>query len=361
MNPITTTEAPKILTHVLRSRLVPSVTGSPGIGKSDIIREIAKELNLKVIDFRLSQSDPTDLNGFPSLNEDRTRSHYAPPANIPLKGDVLPIKVLETDEAKAEKYSGWLLFFDEMNSAPLSVQAASYKIILDRLVGDTPLHENVAMICAGNLATDKAIVNRQSTAMQSRLIHFNLSVEVDSWIIWARKSKIDHRIIAFIQFRDELLHNFDPNHDDNTFPCPRTWEFASNLIQGMSQIQITDLAYLIGTIGEGAAREFFAFAEIYAALPTYDMMINNPKNVKIPIDSDGIVEDPGVIYAMTALIGSKAKSEHITALLELMERFPLEFQVITLQNIIAKDIDFKKLPEIRAWMAANATDLVDDE
>jgi len=359
MNPIITPDAAKMVSTVLRARLVPNLTGSPGIGKSDIIREVADELNLKVIDFRLSQSDPTDLNGFPTLNEDRTRSHYAPPTNIPLEGDIIPYKKVVAGE-KPEQYNGWLLFFDEMNSAPLSVQAASYKIILDRLVGDTPLHKSVAMVCAGNLATDKAIVNRQSTAMQSRLVHFNLEVDVPAWIKWARKNKIDHRIIAFIQFREELLHKFDANHDDNTFPCPRTWHFASNLVKGMSIISIDDLPLLIGTVGEGAAREVFAFVEIYAALPTFDMMVNNPKGIKIPVDADGIVEDPGIIYAMTALIGSKADDKTMTPLMELIERFPLEFQVITLQNAIAKDVKLKALPVVRAWMAANASELIDE-
>jgi MoxR-like ATPase len=47
---------------ILAAGLVPNITGSPGIGKSDIIRGIAKQFRLKVIDLRLSQCDPTDLN-----------------------------------------------------------------------------------------------------------------------------------------------------------------------------------------------------------------------------------------------------------------------------------------------------------
>jgi len=210
------------------------------------------------------------MNGFPSLNEDRTRSHYAPPDTFPIEGDPLP-----------EGKDGWLLFFDEMNAAPLSVQAAAYKIVLDRQVGNHNLHEKVAMVCAGNLTTDKAIVSRLSTAMQSRLIHFNLQISNKAWIDWAGANDIDHRIIGYINFRPGNLHKFDPNHNDNTFPCPRTWAFLSRIIKDMPVLTVKDLPIMAGTIGEGPAIEFRGFTEIYESLPTIQQMITSPETVNI--------------------------------------------------------------------------------
>jgi len=55
-------QAVTLITDVLRAQLVPILTASPGLGKSDIARQIAKARNLKFIDFRLAQADPTDLN-----------------------------------------------------------------------------------------------------------------------------------------------------------------------------------------------------------------------------------------------------------------------------------------------------------
>ena len=188
---------------------VPMITSSPGVGKSDIIRSVAKQNNLLVIDLRLSQCDPTDLNGFPSLNMDKTRSGYVPMDTFPIEGDILP-----------EGYKGWMLLLDELNSASQAVMAAAYKLILDRQVGMFKLHKNVAIVAAGNLSTDKAIVNRTSTAMQSRLCHIELEVDNEAWIEWAHTHGIDYRITSFIEFKPDLLHNFDPNHNDNTFPCP---------------------------------------------------------------------------------------------------------------------------------------------
>lgn len=59
---IPTTDAAECLMDVLKAGHVPMLKGSPGVGKSDIISKLADDHKLKVIDLRLSQCDPTDLN-----------------------------------------------------------------------------------------------------------------------------------------------------------------------------------------------------------------------------------------------------------------------------------------------------------
>ncbi|ARM71075.1 hypothetical protein pVco7_gp087 [Vibrio phage pVco-7] len=120
--------AEKYAKAAIQAKRVPYVAGSPGCGKSAMFAAIAKQANLKMIDIRLAQEDPTTINGFPSL--DAGRSKYLPPALFPLEGDELPVDpaVFDADGnlVKPEhKYRGWLVFFDELPSAPRSVQAAA--------------------------------------------------------------------------------------------------------------------------------------------------------------------------------------------------------------------------------------------
>lgn len=105
-------QATRMITSCIKSKLVPMLTGSPGCGKSQIVHQIAEEYNLKVIDLRLSQCDPTDLLGFPTIQGNK--SGYVPMNTFPVEGDAIP-----------DGYSGWLLFFDEFNSASNAVQAAA--------------------------------------------------------------------------------------------------------------------------------------------------------------------------------------------------------------------------------------------
>jgi len=337
---ISASEMTNALDSVLLSKLTPMLVGSPGIGKSDIVKLTAKKHNLKLIDLRLAQSDPTDLNGFPTLQNDGTRMDYAPPTTFPLENlDEIPVG-----------YEGWLLFLDEINAAPPAIQAAAYKLVLDRQIGSHNLHKRVAIVCAGNKATDKAIVNRLSTAMQSRMIHLNLMVDEASWLDWANSHNIDHRVISFIKFRPELLHKFNPSHADNTFASPRTWEFLSKIIIDKKEFTKTDHAVLVGTVGEGPATEFRAFCDVYRDLPTIDDMLENPTLVNIP-------KEPGHQYAMTTLISHHANEDTIEALMIVAKKLPIEFQVVVLKDIYAIAPELKKNQIIQDWVSQNADKL----
>jgi MoxR-like ATPase len=109
---VKSSQAARMITTAIKARLVPFLKGSPGCGKSQIIHQIAKDHNLEVIDLRLSQCDPTDLAGFPTIIDGK--ADYMPMKHFPIEGDSLP-------KGKA----GWLLFLDEATSAPSAIQAAA--------------------------------------------------------------------------------------------------------------------------------------------------------------------------------------------------------------------------------------------
>jgi hypothetical protein len=331
---ITTKQLPEAIMDVLYARLVPYISGSPGCGKSDIVRQVANNLNLHLIDVRLSQMDSVDLNGFPTIKEGKTV--FTPPIIFPIEGDPIP-----------KGKDGILLFLDELSSASLATQSASYKLILDRMVGQYKLHDRVAIVAAGNKSTDKAIVNRMSTAMQSRMIHFNLVVNNKDWLEWANSIGMDTRITSFIEFRPELLHNFNPNHTDNTYSSPRTWQFVNNLIKDKLILSVTDTIILAGTVGEGAAREFKGYTEIYESLPTIKSITANPTGIPIK-------ETPDILYAFTGLISANMNEKNIEALTKFIERLPLDFQIVTWINSIKRNKELYALPAVKQWIKTHA-------
>lgn len=326
--------AESMIERCIRAKLVPFVQGSPGLGKSAVVRELAKTYNLKLLDVRLAQVEPTDLNGFPHIADGR--SSYAPPTYLPLEGDELPV------DAAGKPMNGWLLFLDEFNSADRDVQKASYKLILDRMVGEHHIHKNVAMVCAGNLATDNAIVEEMSTALQSRLVHMVTEVSAEEWLEWARSHNIDARITSFIAFKPDLLYHFQPDSPDATFPCPRTWEFANALLQHQTPLTPLDVTLLKGTIGTGAAVEFSTFAEIADSLPKLSDILANPETLEMPAE-------PGVLYAMTGAIGSAANDQNIDDLMKFVVRMAPEYTITTLREMLARNPQLEHTTAVTNW------------
>lgn len=325
-------QAKEALVECLTAHLTPFLQGSPGIGKSAIIKAIAKEYNLKLIDVRLSQCDPTDLLGFPQVQDNR--ASYAPMTTFPIEGDEIP-----------EGYDGWLVFFDEINSAPMSVQAAAYKIVLDRQIGEYNMHYNCVVMCAGNKETDNAIVNRLSTAMQSRMVHLELEVTSKAFIEYCHQAGIDHRVASYIEFRPDAVYNFDPNHHDKTYACPRTWEFASKLMSKWSgeTISQSKVALLAGTLGEGTAREFIAFTKVYRELPKIKDIVKNPDNISFN-------DEPSVMYALSGSIAANADKSNIEPLMRFLRRLPAEFQYISLRSAVKRNAEILELESVRKWV-----------
>jgi MoxR-like ATPase len=190
--------------------LVPFVKSSPGMGKSSIMKNVADKLQLHMIDHRLSTSDPTDLNGLPGFVNGKAVFH-------PFQ-ELFPLE----DAPLVKDKQGWMLFLDEANSATKMVQAASYKLVLDRQVGQHNLHEFTAITMAGNHDSDGAIVNRLSTAMQSRVVHIRMRSDFKEWIEdVALPQDYDHRILAYLSWKTDALNDFKPDHTNDTFCCPR--------------------------------------------------------------------------------------------------------------------------------------------
>ncbi len=324
----------------MKAKLACMISGSPGIGKSEIVHSIALKFNLKLIDVRLSTCDPVDLSGYPQLTSGL--AEYIPFNTFPLEG------ITELPKGK----SGFLVFLDELNSAPLSVQAAAYRIVLDRQVGSYALHPKTAVVCAGNLMTDGAIVNRLGTAMQSRMVHLELAVIPQEWMKWANTHGVDHRIIAYIDRVPDSLMRFDPKHDDKTFSSPRTWTFASRLIKGIPTKALGNLkALLAGTVGEASALEFVAFTEIYDKVPTYREILKDPLNARLD-------NEPAMHSAASRMIAAYLTKPDVKKAMLYIERLPVEFQVITLQNIMQKDDSLKNEPQIQKWLLTKGMDLL---
>lgn len=316
--------------------LVPDVRSAPGLGKSDIMRSIAEEYRLKLIDIRLAQCDITDLNGLPRFTKEG-RAEYAPFNTFPLEGDELP------DHPDGGKYNGWLLFFDEMSSAGKQLQAAAYKIVLDKEVGLHKLHPKVAMACAGNREGDRAVVSPMSTAMQSRLIRIEMRVDHKEWIAWAIDNSIDSRILGFLEFKPDYLHNFDPSHQDCTFACPRTWKFANDLIQG-KPVTNEDSPLLAGTVSSGVGQEFVQFAQIYADLPKVSDILKDPKNASVP-------SEPGTKYAMSTYIAENFTDKTADDLAIYVARYPVEFRVVILRMVLKRQPHLMKHKAVGAMFS----------
>lgn len=339
---VTPRTAKKFLLKCLYAGLAPFLQSSPGMGKSSIMRAIAAELNLKLIDHRLSTSAPEDMSGLPQFVDGMAR--FAPFAELfPIKGTSLPTKtpaVWKDGEVggvllqAATYYDGWLIFLDEFNSATKLVQAAAYKLVLDRQVGQHDLHECTMLAMAGNLSTDRALVNPLGTAMQSRVVHIEMKVDFDEWLMdVALPQKYDQRVIAYLSQHPGKLMDFRPDHQEKTFSCPRTWEFLERLVHGD---EVTDefTPLYAGTITSGTAASFVQFTKVYATMPKVEEILRDPSGHPVPSDLN-------TKWAVVTSLLEHTNKDTLEKLAIYVNRMDSTFRILFFRSVMVNNKDLR--------------------
>lgn len=252
-------EAERLIIRAFKKKRPVFLWGPPGIGKSELVEGIGTGGSLgntHVIDMRLSLFEPTDLRGYPAPDVANGKMVWLPPADLP-------------NAELAAQYDTIILFMDELNSAPPSVQAAAYQLILNRRIGQYVLPDNVVIIAAGNRETDKGVTYRMPKPLENRFVHFELRVDFQDWLNWAVQNNISADVVGYLSFAKNDLYNFDPQSSSRGFATPRSWSFVSELLEDDEE-ELTDSAttdLVSGCVGEGTAVKFMAHKKVASDLP----------------------------------------------------------------------------------------------
>ena len=243
--------------------------GPPGVGKSELVADLTKDLGGVMIDLRLSQLDPTDLRGIPYFNKEVGKMDWAEPIELP------------TAELAAQ-HPVITLFLDEMNSAAPAVQAAAYQLVLNRRLGTYNLPDNVVIVAAGNRESDKGVSYRMPMPLANRFVHLEVKEDYDSWNEWAVKNRIHKDVVGYIGFAKNDLMDFNPRSSSRAFATPRSWSFVSQFLydEDATDAELSDL--IAGTIGDGLAVKFMAHRKVASQMPNpSDILQGKVKELKV--------------------------------------------------------------------------------
>jgi hypothetical protein len=200
------------------------IWGAPGIGKTEILNQVAEKLGCVVQEWHLSQIEPTDFRGVPkvenivpgSTDPSTERTVQKLPAMFP------------TDDGPNGR--GGIMFFDEINRAPKMVLSAALSLCLGGKIGVYELPEHWIVVAAGNRPEDLggAVATAIEPALSNRFAHVNFVPTLANWTKWAlTREDINPDLIAFLQFDKSYFHKLDPDKETALFPSPRSWELAS--------------------------------------------------------------------------------------------------------------------------------------
>lgn len=307
--------------------------GETGIGKSYLIRQLARHFNIKLIDRRLGQMTEGDMIGLPSIADDCTR--FNPP-----------------DWYKEACDKPCFVFLDEMNRGTVETMQAAFQVVLDRELNGWKLHPQSRVAAAVNVGA-RYTVNDMDPALLRRFFVADLQPTSDDWLAWARDSEggnMHPLVISFISSQTKFLDPSDKADPGSVQPTRATWERLNNELVQTGLINTpndpTFYSMTMGFLGTEATIAFHDFAKNFEHQVSGADVVNHyldPKrNVRKTIQSMGQERWNMVIDRVCDYVNdhvtkfSPKQAENIGAL---VGDLPAELRIVIWGRLVAKGVE----------------------
>lgn len=318
--------------------------GPSGVGKSDAVRAAAEELRKRygqfdVIDLRLSQFDPVDFRGVPSVVDARTTWNV--PVFFPQEG------------------TRGIIFLDEITSAPQAVQAVAYQLTNDRRVGEYVLPEGWMVMAAGNRMSDRGVTFNLAAPLLNRMTVIEVHSSLEDFVDYCVDKGVAAPIIAFLKTFPQYLNERDEkiNVDCQKLPVgkpfatQRAWTTgATHYLDYPSESRIELLS---GSIGERATADFEAFLRIWETMPSVGLIFSD-NNGSVPVPTQKEKNGLATLYAISVAIALRVDGKTFGTVLPYLERMPKEFRTLVVKMAFRRDRSISTCDAFHKWMKDNA-------
>jgi hypothetical protein len=304
------------------------IEGPPGGGKTSITRQLAHSIGAHYIERHLPTMLVEDF-GIPVLGGETL--HYKIPDWFPAKGS-------RYDDGKPG-----ILCFDDRNQASSDIQKVLANICQARNLHGVPMADGFTVISTGNRVADRAGANRVLSQLRDRETVLEFETHLDDSSAWMIANGVKPEVISFLRFRPNLLHDFDPQRDNN--PTPRSWVDGVSAVLGVVPHE-SEYECFKGAIGEGAAAEFVGFMRIWRKLPSPDAILMNPQAADVPTD-------PATLYAISGALASRANDSNFGRIVQYLDRMPAEFSALTVTMATRRDNALTNTSAFVDWAVRN--------
>jgi len=247
--------------HVINVRKPILVRGRHGVGKSEVVYQIAEQMGLPVVERRASQMTEGDLLGMPSPEMTEVNGEQASvfrPFAWFIQACTEPV----------------VLFLDEVDRATIEVRQGIFELTDSRKLAGWTLHEDTIVIAAvnGGEHGDQYQVNEMDPAELDRYTVFDVEPSVEDWLAWG-KDNVDGLVWDFINHNRAHLEHASDYEPNKIYPSRRSWKRLSDCLVSANMLEeASPMLFNLSTafVGFEAAVAFNDFVKNYDRQVTVD-------------------------------------------------------------------------------------------
>jgi hypothetical protein len=194
--------ATRVLEIAYAARRPVLLEGETGIGKSELVATLARELGIRAVVLDLSLLEPPDLVGLPVVQGGRTA--YAAPECLPVDG-------------------AGILFLEELNRADRTMQQPALQLLTARRLHAYELPPGWVCFAAINPEDGDYAVTPLDPALRARFLQLRVRADRRSWLAWAARHDVHSAVLTLVRSHDRAFKDV----------APRTWVYISDVLKAV--------------------------------------------------------------------------------------------------------------------------------
>ena len=237
------------------------LVGPPGIGKTQIMEQIAKECRIGLVAYTITHHTRQSAVGLPFIQE----KEYGGKTVSVTEYTMSEIIASVYDKIEKTGIREGILFLDEINCVSETLAPAMLQFLQYKVFGTHQIPRGWIVVTAGNPPEYNKSVREYDIATWDRLKRIDVEPDYEVWKEYAYKKGIHGSILTFLEIKKNYFYVVETTVDRKSFVTARGWEDLSEMIKLYEQHHIKVDLLLIGQYlqNETVAKEFAVYYDLY--------------------------------------------------------------------------------------------------
>lgn len=341
-------EYASLVEHLFHARTPGMILGNPGLGKTQIPRQVAAKLGIGIQEMLGFLYEPVDFRGLLDIDQETKSTRSYSLGKWPLARFV--------KEGRLPERGIYLL--DDALNAETSVLDAYAEPFCEHTVNGEPLAPGWVLIGTGNHIGTGTSAKAMPSHLANRMVIATLTPDWEQWAGWAAGVVRPELIGYFELSKGQELFEFKQPEPNRPYLTPRSLVNLSKSLDVWEGNNGGKRApqWLYSTAVGLAGSKLYATVDHIHELCAFDSITKDPKKAKMPKSGEGVYSQMSILVGGMKSFGEELGSENrpkVEKVMHYTERFTSEIQT-ALVNRYCKAVPwFAKTPEFTAWVGKN--------
>ena len=240
--------------------------GAPGIGKTAIMEQIAKELDIAIVSYSMTHHTRQSALGLPFIVEKDYGGEKVNVSEYTMSEIIATVYEIMEKSGKKEG----ILFLDEINCVSETLAPSMLQFLQYKTFGNHRVPEGWVICTAGNPPEYNRSVHEFDVVTMDRLKVMEAEADFDVWKIYAEQKGLHNSIMSYLDIKKDDFYHIENTVDGKVYVTARGWEDLSEAIYLYEEKGFKVDEALIGQYirDKRVAGEFATYYELYEKYKT---------------------------------------------------------------------------------------------